>query len=150
MPASHQSDSDQIHWATNLIGKPWRKGANGPDAFYCWGLLVYVYRWRLNIKLPLYQNMDVCNAAIARGLIILETDPLLPWTRWFRVDSPDKLMEYDAVGMGPGKMEHVGIYTEADGGLIIHAAQHNGVIADKPETLRRKYSRLEFYRYSHG
>ena len=41
-----------IESLSHLIGKPWVSGADGPDAFDCWGLVKYIYRENLKIELP--------------------------------------------------------------------------------------------------
>lgn len=40
------------HWAAWLIGKPWRAGACGPDAFDCRGLVDWCVRMRFGEELP--------------------------------------------------------------------------------------------------
>lgn len=40
------------HWAARLIGKPYRRGAAGPDAFDCWGLVRYVFAQQHRVALP--------------------------------------------------------------------------------------------------
>lgn len=40
------------HWATSLMGKPWRPGATGPDAFDCWGLVRWVFEHRHCVLMP--------------------------------------------------------------------------------------------------
>lgn len=35
----------------NLLGKPYRSGAKGPDAFDCSGFVYYVYK-RVSLKIP--------------------------------------------------------------------------------------------------
>lgn len=40
------------HWAARLIGKPYRRGAAGPDAFDCWGLVRNVFALQHRVALP--------------------------------------------------------------------------------------------------
>lgn len=41
----------RFDWLDDLIGKPYRRGGRGPDAYDCFGLLIEVCR-RSNITLP--------------------------------------------------------------------------------------------------
>lgn len=42
------------HWAASLIGKPYRAGATGPEAFDCLGLVRHYFRARHGVELPDY------------------------------------------------------------------------------------------------
>lgn len=42
-----------LHWTFPLIGLPWRRGAQGPDAFDCWGIVRHAVYLQLNQTLPL-------------------------------------------------------------------------------------------------
>ena len=39
-----------MHWTAEYLGKPWRNGAAGPDAFDCYGLVRAVYRDRYGVE----------------------------------------------------------------------------------------------------
>ena len=41
-----------MHWATDLIGRPWVAGARGPDSFDCWGLFLAIQREHFGRDLP--------------------------------------------------------------------------------------------------
>ncbi len=43
--------SEIVREAVNLLGKPYRSGAKGPDAFDCSGLVYYIYQ-KVSIVLP--------------------------------------------------------------------------------------------------
>ena len=40
------------HWSSAYIGLPWELGAEGPDAFDCWGLARWVQREHYGRELP--------------------------------------------------------------------------------------------------
>lgn len=40
------------HWSARYVGLPWRPGADGPDAFDCWGLVRDVQRTQYGRELP--------------------------------------------------------------------------------------------------
>ena len=41
-----------MHWAEDLIGRPWVAGGRGPHAFDCWGLARWCWRERFRIEVP--------------------------------------------------------------------------------------------------
>jgi len=41
-----------MHWACKYIGKPWKSGGFGPDAYNCYGLVHDIYQKRFGIVLP--------------------------------------------------------------------------------------------------
>lgn len=43
---------DRVEFLSELIGKPWKAGAHGPDAFDCWHLCQYVKRNLFQGDLP--------------------------------------------------------------------------------------------------
>lgn len=41
-----------LHWAAAYIGRPWRSGACGPHAYYCWGLVQTLCMRRHGVQMP--------------------------------------------------------------------------------------------------
>jgi len=41
-----------MHWAEELIGRPWEACGRGPHAFDCWGLARWCWRTRFGIAVP--------------------------------------------------------------------------------------------------
>jgi cell wall-associated NlpC family hydrolase len=50
--------NDVIQQAIGVLGKPYRSGAKGPDAFDCSGLIHYVYK-RVSIILPVVAEKQI-------------------------------------------------------------------------------------------
>jgi cell wall-associated NlpC family hydrolase len=50
--------SDVIQQAIGVLGKPYKSGAKGPDAFDCSGLIHYAYK-RVNITLPVMTEKQI-------------------------------------------------------------------------------------------
>jgi cell wall-associated NlpC family hydrolase len=50
--------SDIIQHATSVLGKPYKNGAKGPDAFDCSGLIHFAYK-RVNIALPVMTEKQI-------------------------------------------------------------------------------------------
>lgn len=55
--------------------------------------------------------------------------------------------EFDVLCMGNSFFTHVGVYTESDGGFVIHAVDGARVIAETVQHLRTRFKRLCFYRW---
>jgi cell wall-associated NlpC family hydrolase len=67
--------SDIIQQAIGVLGKPYKSGAKGPDAFDCSGLIYYAYK-RANIALPVMTEkqieagLDVPSANVLPGDLV--------------------------------------------------------------------------------
>lgn len=109
------------HWAFGLIGRPYVRGASGPDSFDCWGLVRHVFRERLNIEMPFVAVGHEGNLrAIRRAVAVSGWEPV-------RGRSPK---EWDIVTMRSPWGPHVGVMVAANGRLLIlHAIQGIGVCA---------------------
>lgn len=145
--ASNTHPLQAEHWTTKYLGLPWRNGARGPDAFDCWGLVWWVYLKELNIKLPLYSGIDALSVGLVSRTIRQETEQGSFGGKWRRLAQGQ---EFAGVALGlTSLLTHVGIYTEADGGYILHAGESKSVIAIKPsKILSHGFKRIEFYQYN--
>lgn len=130
------------HWATKYIGLAWRNGAQGPDAFDCWGFVRHVQSERFNRVLPAI-NVDADNHTTV--INTFATDP--ERARWSEVSTP---VEGDCVLFHKGKaVDHVGVWVEAGGGAILHAMRGAGVVCTKLAVAHRLgWSPISFYRLS--
>lgn len=130
-----------MHWAVQYIGMKHEAGARGPDRVDCWGLLCLVYRNQFKIPLPDFPNISVEGLCLIRQVIkkAIETD-------WDEVSIP---FDGAAVAMSQSNnFHHVGIYTTADGGKIVHCWDAANVIVDTRQSLTGKGFRLiKFYRH---
>lgn len=43
-------------WALPLIGRPWTRLGQGPDAFSCWGLVRHFVRVRFGLEFPMIRD----------------------------------------------------------------------------------------------
>lgn len=120
-----------MHWSIQYVGKAWLAGGRGPDAFDCWGLIWEVYRTRYGIELPQYPNMDPAHH-LAVGKAI---DAGTRAQEWEQVATP---FEGCVVAMSQRRIfHHVGLFLNADGGLILHAHDRGNVVAQKRASLTR-------------
>lgn len=116
------------HWATRFIGLPYLPGGRERDGVDCWGLLRLVYWEERHILLPSLPGLvEDHEQLISRENLALCTKG------WVSKGRPT---EWAAVGMSRKEMiHHVGVWTEADGGKIIHCWHGIPVVADTPKSL---------------
>lgn len=103
-----------MHWAAPLIGKPWAPApAEGPHAFYCWGLVRHVFALRHRIDLPVLAVGEAGNeAAIAQAVHA---------SGWRRVQTPAQAD--DVLLMRGPAGRHVGVIVATARGIrVLHAA----------------------------
>ncbi|ANK79859.1 MAG: hypothetical protein TEF_02925 [Rhizobiales bacterium NRL2] len=131
-----------MHWAEELIGRPWQAGGRGAQAFDCWGLVRYCWREQFGIEVP---EIPVDAADLRRVLDAFRDHP--ERRRWRLVAEP---REGDAVLMRQSRHPvHVGLWLEVDGGGVLHAARRIGVAFQNPRDLDLQGWRIEgFYRFT--
>lgn len=62
--------NDIIQHAVTLLGKPYKNGARGPNAFDCSGFIYYVYK-RVNITLPVMTEGQIkAGAAVSKDNVL--------------------------------------------------------------------------------
>ncbi|NUS39797.1 MAG: C40 family peptidase [Lysobacter sp.] len=107
-PADPAKANAVLMRALSLVGTPYRYGGNTPDGgFDCSGLVGYVYRDMLDLRLP----------RTARELAGWE-GPRIP---------PERLVAADLVFFGAGgQVSHVGIYVGE--GRFVHAPSTGGTV----------------------
>lgn len=131
----------------SLVGKPYREGANGPDAFDCYGLVRHTMGAAGLFLLPTIARPEgerPCGEAIGRAL---SEHPELG--AWRKVAEPE---EWDVAVMAnvQERRRHIGLCVRLKGCFwVIHAqdAPVNRVILDDLPSLTAKgFNRVEFYR----
>ena len=131
-----------MHWAEDLIGRPWQAGGRGPDAFDCWGLVRWCWRERFAIEAP---EIPADAANLRAVLAGFRDHP--ERERWELVE---RAREGDAVLMRQSRHPvHVGLWLAVDGGGVLHAAGGIGVVFQSPADLTAHGWRIEgTYRFS--
>lgn len=129
-----------MHWSRKYIGLKYEVGARGPEKVDCWGLLRLVYGEVFGIELPLYEGITV-SSALVQCKTFLESKE-----NWIPVDRP---FDGAAVAMSQKDIfHHVGVWTESDGGKIIHCWKAHNVIADTVRGLKFKgFKKIIFYKH---
>lgn len=116
-----------MHWAARYIGRPYAKEAEGPDAFYCWSWVRWAQAHHFGRDLPKIPNPD---DLLAQARLFRDHPERC---RWSRVETP---AEGDLVEMGSARRNlHIGIWTAADGGKVVHCDVGCGVVAQRPHEL---------------
>jgi hypothetical protein len=101
------------------IFKPWSPGAQGPDAYDCWGLARAVQRRLAGRDLPIIN----CDPADLRAVVRLVKDHPLH-SEWHEVDAPGHL---DLVLLSSNRHpHHIGTWLQLDGGGVLHATEQFG------------------------
>src|SRR5699024_3065114 len=113
-----------LMWWRDYIGKPFKDGARGPDAYDCWGVCQAVYRDRLGVSLPSYGEISAHDLArVAREMERGKDDG------WQAVTEPQ---EYDVAIMRSGRggraIVHVGVMVDSRRVLHIEQASHAVVV----------------------
>lgn len=52
---------DAAEYINSVVGKPYKKGADGDDAFDCWGLVVHSFKHVEGIDLPSVVDRESCD-----------------------------------------------------------------------------------------
>lgn len=119
----------EIQFCAGLIGKPWVSGACGPDAFDCWGLVCYIYKIRRGVDLTPYPGVK--ESGLIQSLRNAEREALRAW------EVSPVPVHFGAVGMSKGeRVEHVGLWLECGGGMILHANEKSGVVCQSMGSIR--------------
>lgn len=161
MSARKLSADDQaraIAFARAVLFKPWRAGAQGPDAYDCWGLARAAQRELAGRDLPIVNADPNDLRAVVR---LVREHPL--HSEWREVAVPSHL---DLVLMSHHQHpHHIGVWLDLDGGLVLHATEQfrrvrkddkletvadpsrPGVMAESLAALRAQaWSRFQFMR----
>lgn len=125
------------HWATKYVGRPYCKHGAGPLSYDCAGLLWRVQQDDFQRECPRYM--------IDPGNKPLVAEAVEAAAGWVEVKEP---VEGCAVAMlqGRDRSYHVGVYTAADGGCVLHATERGGVLCQRVNILASYgWSRIRFY-----
>lgn len=126
----------EISFVHELIGRPYELGAEGPDAYDCYGLARHVQRVVMGHTMPPAERGDIIQQ-------LRETQEL---RRWRRVPAPQP---WDMVLMGNtgDRSHHIGIWiVPGRRGQILHAHENMGVCIHDPAFLQAVgFNYIRFY-----
>lgn len=129
-------------WEQRYLGRPWVRGARGPEAFDCWGLVRAV---QAEIYGRVCPDVDIDGLDVAAVARAFQHHP--ERARWRAVEDA---AEGDCVLMAHARYpSHVGVWLDVDGGGVLHCLRHAGVVFSSLQSLRHeRWGRIEFYRYA--
>lgn len=111
------------HWAAGYPGLPYRAGADGPDAFDCWGLVRHVFRHRFGIEFP----PVIVGDDGADNVKAIKQSARVSGMRPLPAGTPPA--EGDIVIMRSRVRLHCGVALELAGRVcVLHAAHECGVV----------------------
>lgn len=115
-----------MHWTSEYLGKPWRNGAEGPDAYDCYGLVRAVYWDRYGVEMP------AISADATKVLACLHAArDYSDYGQWEAVTVPQ---DGDVLLMGSARHpHHVGVLVE---GRVLHSVEGAGVVLQTVDSLK--------------
>lgn len=124
------------------IGKPWKSGAQGPDEFDCWGLLLYVMKHEFGIDIQAefevghIHGKDLIN-------IVRSFESAVVSGKWIKLFAPE---EGCGVALSRNKkIHHSGVWLS---GGCLHAMDGSFTVYNSLSRLKRNgYQRVEFYKW---
>jgi hypothetical protein len=135
---------DRLAFFTGLVGKPYRIGARGPDAYDCYGLARHVQRELAGVEMPDIPPVEPTTRAMAEALLVHPERQA-----WDEVPEGEA-RELDLVLMGNvAKRDfHLGtVIQPSTRWVILHIDRTVGVVADDAPALRASgFNHLTFYR----
>lgn len=132
-----------MHWATHYIGKPWESGAQGPEAYDCWGLVRAINLAQYDRQLPAV-IVDATDKQVVLDAFFEHEE----FEHWQLVESPK---EGDCVitKSAPGVPDHIGVYIDVSNGRVLQSVYGSGVVALSVEATRRFIGQhIEFWRWA--
>jgi cell wall-associated NlpC family hydrolase len=129
--------------ANELLGKPFKLGADGPSAYDCYGV-VRVVLWKgFDIWMPTIQRMDINHYGLARRL--LEPEVVEDW-----IEVPNgKNGDVMVMGNVDGRDYHLGLRLRfGNNHMVLHTEEKIGVVLDDIQTLSvRGYHKIRYRRH---
>lgn len=114
------------HWAAEHIGKPYVRGAVGPDAFDCWGWVRFVFATQYGIRIPVVKVGRAGDEAETNVAAIKRAAKASGWAPVKDIDTVPA--DRDVVLMDSVDGRHIGVMVEVDGALrLLHSYQGVGV-----------------------
>jgi cell wall-associated NlpC family hydrolase len=127
-----------------LIGRPWRAGADGPEAFDCYGLARHVRQQLFGDDLPAVPRPSfMLPLKDVREAFASAAQPL----GWRRLGEDEPRQHGAVVLMGSAVVPgHAGVFLAIGPGRVLHADERYGVCFEDLATLRlRGFARFRFY-----
>ena len=136
--------TDRLAFLESLIGKPYKIGARGSDAFDCYGLAAYIQCELAGVQMPDIGLVEPTTRAQAEAMLSH------PERQAWEEVSESEAQDLDLVLMGNvAKRDfHLGTFVRmTTTGAVIHIDKAAGVVVDDIPTLRAiGFNHLRFWR----
>lgn len=116
---------DRIEFITSILGRPYRLGAQGPEAYDCYSATRALQSGIFDRDMPEFAIPETAGRwAIAAAMTV--HPERRKWTSVERpVDGAIVTMARNEIGY------HIGTWLQEDGGVIVHAMESVGVVASR-------------------
>lgn len=136
-----------MHWALPLIGKPWVKGATGPNSYDCWGLVCQVQRQQRGIEMKPLAVGQMLSPEHRKNLY-----EQVRHSHWYAQEGGTEPAEFDILLTLTKGQPHVGVLIKVDGQIrVLHAVgteeSPGAVIHSSLQELREGWGRYDLWRY---
>lgn len=123
-----------------VMGKPYQLGAQGPAAFDCYALARHLERELFGRAMPAFEIPGQAGRVAIAAAIAIHPER----SRWLELAAP---VDGALVTMARNSCGyHLGVWIEEDGGIIVHAFDGIGVVADTIASLMAVgWRRLRFH-----
>ncbi len=124
---------------TDMLGAPYSRGARGPEAYDCWGVVVEAAS-RMGIELPDWDSTDWKSGDHTKTFEAERS------SRTWSIVAPEAVVPGD-VGicrMAESMTCHACLYI--GGGYVIHCEHASGVLIDQREVFLDRYERTTWAR----
>lgn len=115
---------DRTAIINGIMGTPYELGAQGPDLVDCYSAATMLQAALFGRAMPSFQAPAGAGRTAIAGAIAAHPER----ARWVEVDTPIDGALVTMARQNCGY--HVGTWLEEDGGLIVHAIEECGVVAD--------------------
>lgn len=134
--------TDRLAFIRGLIGKPYRRGGEGPDAFDCWGLVAHVQGALFGRAVPqIHLDADEEPTLLAYARAFADHPE---YRRWRLVAAPADGSVVTCARVD--RPVHAGTFLTEDGGGILHADERAGILFEPVDLMRRRgFTRLAYY-----
>jgi cell wall-associated NlpC family hydrolase len=146
-----------VHWSSVYVGKPWQLGAEGPDAFDCWGLARWVQREHYARELPQLRVAALrTSAGPEQTLALLE---LMRHSGWSRLTAWLAMEDGDLLRMQSTDGPHIGVVVrrsssavsvlQSVGGVDVQGRAHGAVeVAQVHQLVSEGFGHFQAWRWS--
>jgi len=110
-------------WMLLYLGKPWKAGAHGPVAYDCWHLFRAVQKHRFQRTVPVLAFVDGAYDSLEEQRLHLMRERRYRWEGVPRPKEGDAVVTHRPL--------HIGVWLPYNGGGVLHAVEHVGVVWTK-------------------